>query len=442
MENGGALRLALTGDSIITRRAGIYRDAPTARLVELLRGADLAFTNLEVLPNDFRGYPAVESGGTHLVAHSGVLDDLLAMGFDLFACANNHTLDYSIEGLLATLEVLEGKGVVFAGIGRTLAEARMPAYLDHHAGSVALLSCTSSFAKGQAAGEQRPDLQGRPGLNPLRYETTYEVTEDQLRTLRAVAEELGLERQRLERIQLGFGFPPDDPDVFPFLEANFRAAERPAVKTAPKAQDLEAIARWTREARSRADLVIVSLHAHEQGGGKEEPAEFLRVFARRVIDEGADLVVGHGPHLLRGLEFHRGKPIFHSLGNFIGQNDLVYKLPADSYERFRVDPSKTPSELFRNRSEDGRKGFASDGRYWQTVVPICRFEGGRLRELEVFPVTLGHGQPTHHRGRPRLARGAEATEILRRFARLSEPYGTTLDQHGDRATVRLPGAAD
>ncbi len=442
MDNGCGLRLALTGDSIITRRTAIYRDEPTVRLVELIRGADLAFTNLEVLPNDFRGYPAVESGGTHLVAHSWVLDDLLAMGFDLFACATNHALDYSIEGLLVTIEVLEGKGVVFAGIGRTLAEARMPVYLDHPAGSVALLSCASTFAKGQAAGEQRPEIQGRPGLNPLRFETTYEVTEDQLRTLRAVAEELGLERQRLERIQLGFGFPPDDPDGFPFLEANFRTAGRPAVRTAPKAQDLEAIAQWTREARSRADIVIVSLHAHEQGGGKEEPAEFLPVFARRMIDEGADLVVGHGPHLLRGLEFHRGRPIFYSLGNFIGQNDLVYKLPADAYERFRVDPGKTPSELFRSRSEDGRKGFASDRRYWQTVVPVCRFEDGRLREIEVFPVSLGHGEPIRQRGRPRLAQGPEAGEILRRFARLSEPYGTGMDQQGDRAVVRLTGAAD
>ena len=70
--------------------------------------------------------------------------------------------------------------------------------------------------------------------------------------------------------------------------------------------------RWIEEARGLADLVLVSLHAHEQRGSKEVPAEFIAAFAREMIDAGADLVVGHGPHLLRGLELYKGKPIFYS----------------------------------------------------------------------------------------------------------------------------------
>ena len=433
------LRLALTGDSIITRRVAIYDDAPTRRLVELLRDADVAFTNLEVLPNDFRGDPAVESGGSHFAAPEWVLDELAALGFDLYACANNHALDYSLSGLLATVDVLDRRGVAYAGIGRTLAEARMPAYFEHPRGTVALLSCCSTFAPGQMAGEQRPDVQGRPGLNPLRYETTYEVTPAQLTALREIAGGLGLERRRLDEIALGFAFPPDDPETFPFLGGIFRAAERPALKTAPKARDLEAIATWTREARARADLVLVSLHSHEEGAAKEEPADFARAFAHRMIDEGADAVVGHGPHLLRGLELYRGKPIFHSLGNLIGQNELVYKVPADSYERFRVDPARTPSEVYRTRYDDDRKGFPADARFWQTVVPLCRYEGGALTAIEIVPVELGHGLPPHRRGRPRLAEGALAREILERFARLSTPYGTRIDIADERGVVRLEG---
>lgn len=431
------LRLALTGDSIITRRVTVYEDAPTQALYDILRSADVAFTNMEVIPNDFRGYPAVESGGSHFAAHSWIVDELVAMGFDLFACAHNHALDYSIEGLLATLETLDGKGVTYAGIGRTLGEAQMPAYFDHTAGSVALVSCCSSFAKGQVAGEQRPEMQGRPGLNPLRYTTTYEVTADQLAALRAVAEELGIEQQRQELVQMGFGFPPDDPAVFPFLDANYRAAEQPAVRTEPKASDMEAIALWVREARARADLVVVSLHAHEQGRHREEPAAFIPIFARRMIDEGADVVVGHGPHLLRGMEIYRGKTIFYSLGNLIGQNELVWKLPADAYERFRVDPAATPSEVYRIRYDDDRKGFPMDARFWQTVVPVCHFEDGALAAIEIVPVELGYGLPPHRRGRPRLAEGAVATEILSRFVRLSEPYGTRIHVSDGRATVRI-----
>jgi hypothetical protein len=48
-----------------------------------------------------------------------------------------------------------------------------------------------------------------------------------------------------------------------------------------------------------------------------EPRGDLRAWARAVVDAGADAVVGHGPHVLRGIEFYRGKPIAYSLGNFL-----------------------------------------------------------------------------------------------------------------------------
>lgn len=450
MEHASPVRLALTGDAMITRRVVGGQDERTEALFDVLRGADAAFTNLEVLPNDFRGYPAVDNGGTHLAAPATVLDGLAAMGFNLFGCANNHCLDYSIEGLLATIEALERRRVPYAGIGRTLADARMPVYVDHDRGSVALISCTSTLAKGQAAGEQRPDAQGRPGVNPLRFDTTYEVTAEQLSVLREIAEDLGLERQRRELIDLGFAFPPDDPEVFQFkesnlrsgvaLDANFRAADRPAVRTVPKARDVDAIATWVRESRARADLVVVSLHAHEQGGSKEEPADFARQFAHRMIDDGADVVVGHGPHLLRGMELYRGKPIFYSLGNFIAQNELVYKLPADSYEQFRVDPSETPSAVFRSRTQGDRRSFPADRRYWETVIPVCGFHDGVLTELELVPASLGHGLPPHRRGRPRLAGGEEAEEILARFARLCRGLGTELSPLAGSRTDKSDGA--
>ncbi|HET7037051.1 MAG TPA: CapA family protein [Thermomicrobiaceae bacterium] len=431
------LRLALTGDSIIARDVFAAEDVPTQELVRLIREADVAFTNLEVLPNNFRGYPALESGGSHFGAPATVIDYLTAAGFDLFATATNHALDYSIAGLLAMIEVLEEKGVTFAGVGRNLAEARMPAYLEHPGGTVALLACASTFAKGQIAAEQRPDLTGRPGVNPLRHDTTYEITPAQLANLRQMAEQLGLEQRRLEKIQLGFGFPPDDSDVFPFLDANFREAEQAAIVTKPKAKDAEAIAKWVREARNRADLVILSLHAHEQGAGKEDPAAFIPEFAHQMVEAGADLIVGHGPHLLRGLELYQGKPIFYSLGNFIAQNDLTYKLPADDYEQFRVDPNLTPGEVYRQRSEDGAKGFPADRRYWETLVPLLHFQGGALREITLYPVSLGHGQPTSRRGRPKRAEGEVAREILERFAELSRPYGTRIEIGHDQAGVVL-----
>ena len=431
------LNLALTGDSIILRKISMYQDEPTKRLYDILRQSDVAFTNLEVLPNNFAGYPAVESGGSHFAAHDWVVDDLQNMGFDLFSCANNHALDYSTVGCVATIEVLERKGVAFAGIGRNLGAARMPVYFDSPAGSVAMISCSSSFAKGQQAGEQRPDMQGRPGLNPIRYETVYELPAERLEALKEIANELGVEQRRQERVKLGFGFPPDDPDVFPFFDQNFRAGERAGIRTTPNAKDMEAIAKWTRESATRADLVMISLHAHEQGDDREVPAEFIPIFCREMIDAGADMVVGHGPHLIRGMEIYNGKPIFYSLGNFIGQNELVWRLPADSYERFRVDPDKTPGDVYRSRTNNDKQGFPADPRYWESLMPVCRYEQGKLVAIDVYPVTLGLGEPEYRRGRPRMAEGEQATSILDRFAKLSEPFGTTLQMDGEKATIEL-----
>jgi poly-gamma-glutamate synthesis protein (capsule biosynthesis protein) len=300
-----------------------------------------------------------------------------------------------------------------------------------------MLSCSSTFAKGQHAGEQRPDMQGRPGLNPIRYDTVYELPQERMDVLQAIANELGVEQRRQERLQSGFYFPPDDPAAFPFMEQNFRPAERPAIRTTPHQKDMEAIAGWTREAATRADLVMVSLHAHEQGDTKEDPAEFIPVFCREMIDAGADMVVGHGPHLIRGLEMYKGKPIFYSLGNFVGQNELVWKLPADSYERFRVDPSKTPGDVFRSRYDNDKKGFPTDKKYWESLMPICRYEDGHLTAIDIYPVTLGLGEPSYRRGRPRLAQHDEAATILDRFASLSEGFGTKVRRQGDMATVEL-----
>ena len=438
MSQHPALRLALTGDSILQRRLLSRTDPVLRALFDLIRGADLAFTNLEVLPNDYRGDPALESGGSHFGAPAWVLDELTEAGFDLFATATNHCLDYSISGLECMIEELEARELTYAGIGRNLEDARRAAYHPHPNGTVALVSCSATFAKGQEASAQRPDMPGRPGLNPLRFDTVHEVTSAQMDTLRQVADQLGLEKQRLQKIQLGFAFPPDAPDLFPLGDMLFRAADTPALRTTPKAKDVDAIARWVREARLLSDLVLVSFHAHEQGDGKEDPAEFLQPFARRMVDEGADLVVGHGPHLLRGMEVYKGKPIFYSLGNFIGQNELVPRLPSDSYERFRADPQATPGLVYRTRTDNDRKGFPSDRKFWESAVPICTFEDGRLTAMEVHPISLGLGEAPHRRGRPRLAAGEEADRILGRFAALSAPFGTQLDVAGDIATLRLP----
>jgi poly-gamma-glutamate synthesis protein (capsule biosynthesis protein) len=294
-----------------------------------------------------------------------------------------------------------------------------------------MISCCSTFAKGNEAGAQRPDLPGRPGLSPLHVETVHEVTEQQLATLREVADQLGLEAERQQKIKSGFAFPLADPALFPLGDLKFKSANRAQVRTTPNGKDVAAIKRWVQEARGLADLVLVSLHAHEQLGPKDVPAEFIGTFAREMIDAGADLVVGHGPHLLRGLELYEGKPIFYSLGNFIGQNELVAKIPADGYDRFRAEPELTPGQVYQKCTQGDQAGFPADRRYWESIVPTLRYEGGAngrmmLRAIELVPISLGWKDARHRRGRPRLAGAVEGRAILDRFAELSRPFGTEL----------------
>jgi poly-gamma-glutamate capsule biosynthesis protein CapA/YwtB (metallophosphatase superfamily) len=87
------------------------------------------------------------------------------------------------------------------------------------------------------------------------------------------------------------------------------------------------------DAAQRADLVVVTMHAGSEGPGAAhvrpgaetflgEQRGDVSAFARAAIDAGADLVVGHGPHVLRGAEWYRGRLIVYSLGNFAGYRSL------------------------------------------------------------------------------------------------------------------------
>jgi Bacterial capsule synthesis protein PGA_cap len=101
--------------------------------------------------------------------------------------------------------------------------------------------------------------------------------------------------------------------------------------TYPHSYDLLDIARSAAvvdSVRELVDLLVVTFHGGAEGARAlhvpqaaeslgSEPRGDLRAWARAVIDAGADAVVGHGPHVLRGIEYYHGKPIVYSLGNFL-----------------------------------------------------------------------------------------------------------------------------
>ena len=77
------MTLALTGDAIITRRLSVYDEPDFLEMVELIRGADAAFTNLEMLFHDYEPFPAYQSGGTWMRGDPDLVNDLVWAGFDM-----------------------------------------------------------------------------------------------------------------------------------------------------------------------------------------------------------------------------------------------------------------------------------------------------------------------------------------------------------------------
>lgn len=440
------LKFAATGDSIITRRVSARKGSDFAELVDLVRSADAAFTNLEIMTPRRPWVPSSEYGGMHLAAPPFILDELRWFGFNLFNVANNHSTDYTFQGLLDTLEELERRDMVYAGGGRTLGEARSPGYLETPAGRVALIGAASSFMTGALAAENRTDVGGRPGINPLRFETEYVLDAQRLAWIQEIDRVLGTQAVAQRRREFGL-LVEDRPGTYLFLGHHFAEGDEPRVRTRPKARDLEEIARWIGEARRQADLVVVSLHAHEGQNGDSNsatPADFIVEAARYWIDAGADVFVGHGPHMLRAVEIYKGKPIFYSLGNFMFMFETVWRLPSEMYERHDMGPEATPADVYDawSSQEDGSpKAFHTDPRFWESVVPICRFAGGRATAIELHPVTLGLHEPRTRRGEPVLASAADGERVLTQLAELSAPFGTEIDiaKRGDRVAgiVRL-----
>jgi poly-gamma-glutamate capsule biosynthesis protein CapA/YwtB (metallophosphatase superfamily) len=95
----------------------------------------------------------------------------------------------------------------------------------------------------------------------------------------------------------------------------------------PNVNDLETAKRLVTEAVGKADIVVVSFHGGAEGAANTrvpnkteiffgEARGNLPLFAKTVIDAGADLVLGHGPHVLRGMEMYKDRLIVYSMGNF------------------------------------------------------------------------------------------------------------------------------
>ncbi len=416
--NDEIFTMALTGDAIITRKLSVYNEPPFLEMIKLIRSADVGFTNFEMLLHDYEPYPMHKSGGTYMRAEPSLAKELIWAGFDIVSTANNHTGDYGTEGMRLTLKYLNDYGLVNAGAGESLEEAREAKFIETSKARVALISCASTFPDHSRAGTSRGDTNSRPGLSPLRFKTEFIVTKENFDNIKKLKEELEPNK-----------FNEKDKNSISeitFSGRNYRVGDYNEIMTKTNQKDLKEIERVVGSSINMADYTIVSIHAHESDQKKSIPAKFLVEFSRKMIDAGADVVVGHGPHVLRGIEIYKGKPIFYSLANFMFQNETLLRVPEENYARYNLGNEAQINDWNSKRYANDTRGFPTEREIWESVVAVPKWNKESLTKIELYPISLGFRAKRTVRGRPMLANRTLGRKIINDLIERSKPFGTKI----------------
>ncbi len=327
----GTISIVLAGDLVLDEPDGPYW---LAGIAPAIAAADLAVGHLEV-PHTARGselqgdVPAPGAPPENVAAIAGA-------GFHMLSLAGNHIADCGAEGIADTLALLDAAGLKGTGAGLTLAQARVPVVEERGGMKIGLLSynCVGPEMSWATA--------DRAGCAYLRIDTADGAP---------IAPAANLERVTDEALSI--------------LEADIAAL------------------------RQNADFVMVALHK----GIVHTPARlapYERAISQAAIDAGADVVIGHHAHIVRGIEFHRGKPIFHGLGNACVVTSALS--PAQDHPAraawaqrrktmfgFEPDPAYTlaPFHPEAINAMLGRLTLHPDGRVDAGIVPVDVLAPGR-----------------------------------------------------------------
>ena len=283
-------------------------------------------------------------------ADPGHIASLARAGFHAVSLAGNHIADCGAAGIADTIAALDAAGIAHCGAGVDLGAARAPCLLEQGPWRIALLSYNCVGPEESWATETRA------GCAYVRIDTAD-----------------------------GSRISP----AAPLVAANDAS--------------LNLLAGDIARARTDPAIVVVALHK----GIVHTPARlapYERSIAHAAIDAGADIVLGHHAHIVRGIEIYRGKPIFHGLGNGCV---VTRALSPDSDDPARAEWAVRRQQLF---------GFTPDPAYYlapfhpQAVNAML----GRVRVNDDGSLETGF-VPVHvdAPGRPRIADEQEARNIVR-----------------------------
>ena len=314
---------------------------------ERLRRADLGFGQLEVNETT-RGVRLPQVRHT-IRGPIGTAAAMVGAGLHVVSFAGNHTMDWGAEGMADTMTALKVAGAQGIGAGPDLDAAMAPAVVERAGHRIGILAVSSILPQDTWATETRP------GAAPLRAHTVYEQIET------------------------------DQPGT-------------PArVHTFARRDDLDRLLAAIRALRDRVDVLILSHHA----GIHFVPAvipDYQREVAHAAIDAGADMVLGTHAHILKGVEFHRGRPIVHSLANFAIELPMTAEHAASKgFREIRTLHPGWEADL------TSRYNFPPDSAMTMTVE--ATFDGGRMTDFALVPAMIGRDAD------PRWAEAKDAARI-------------------------------
>jgi poly-gamma-glutamate synthesis protein (capsule biosynthesis protein) len=293
-------------------------------------------------------------------------------GFSAVNFANNHIFDSGAEAMLDTRDLMLRHGVQVTGAGANLDEARQPALLKAKGITVAYLGSCSTGHHGSDAGPNKP------GISTMRIRTAYET------------------------------HGPHAPV---------------RVRTEPNQRDLNMLLEDIAAARGKADVVVVALHYGIIRVPRVVPDYHVTV-ARACIDAGADLVVGHSPHVPKGIEVYRGKVIFYSLGVF----SMTKPFPSPTWK----EPAWAQGTVRNHTDLDPDYPFMPYGRdSTMSVLAKAVVSKSGLQRVSFLPMMMDRQYRTEVLRRSDVRFG----KVLRYMDWASEDFAHQFTVHDDEVVV-------
>ncbi len=309
-------------------------DSIFCKTADYLNSADLVFGQLEAVVSEV-GAPACQSR-LPLRIYPSAGPCLKKAGFDVMSNAGNHVLDWGFDGYYRTMQVMAESGIKIVGAGDNIDEARKPVISVLDDGTrVGFLAYCSILPQDYWA------LPDRPGANPMRAITAAVPNEhDQ----------------------------PGTPVT---------------IYTWPHPKDLKNMIEDIETLRPKVDILVVSQH----WGIHFTPAviaDYQRYVGHFALDAGADIVVGHHSHILKGIEVYKGKVLAYSLANFATEGPAAY------FEGKRGLLNDSRHDDIRKLNEDFKKNPKRTMPYdsCKTIMLKMVLKDKKIKSVSYLPVWI------------------------------------------------------